>query len=166
MMPSKTQSILIGALFSTVLGTILAFVMASGGMAAVIAGTCSACLLAFAGPVVAVWHYTRTYRLTLAAGAGAGLGAITGVVGSVLSWAVTFGLRAADLLPSAMELQRRTQEVLGVDASQAPDMSGSFFASPAGELVVGIVAGLIVGAIGGAIAASVFKKGEADDYTV
>lgn len=162
-MPSKNQSILLGALVSVVLGTVLAFIAYSGGMAGMILGGCGGCLVAFVGPVVAVWHYTNTNHLTIPAGTGAGMGALTGMAGAVLSWVVTFVLRAIDVFPTAAEWQQTSQEMFGAEGGEVPDMSGSFMGSPLGELVVGLVMGAIVGAIGGAIAASIFKKGTVDE---
>lgn len=162
-MPNKTQSILLGAAVSVVLGTVLAFIAYSGGTAGMMLGGCGGCLVAFVGPVVAVWHYTSTNRLTIPAGAGAGLGAITGVAGAALSWLVTFVLRAVGVFPTAEEWQRQTQEMFGAEGAAMPAAGGSFFSSPVGELVVGLLVGAIVGAIGGAIAAAIFKKGTATD---
>ncbi len=162
-MPSKNQSILLGALVSVVLGVVLAFIAYSGSMAGMVVGGCGGCLAAFVGPVIAVWHYTNTHNLTLPAGSGAGLGAITGVAGSVLSWAVTLVLRAVGVFPTAEEVARRSSEMFGAGGTDVPDMSGSFMSSPIGELLIGLLVGAIVGAIGGAIAASVFKKGPVEE---
>ena len=162
-MPSKNQSILLGALVSVVLGTILAFIAYSGGTAGLFLGGCGGCLAAFVGPVVAVWHYTNTHRLTIPAGSGAGLGALTGLTGAALSWVITFLFRAIGVFPTAEEWQRTTQEMFGQEGAEVPDMSGSIFSSPIGELVIGLLIGAIVGAIGGAIAASIFKKGPVEE---
>ena len=158
-MPNKAPSILLGALVSLVLGVILAFIAYSGSTAGMMLGGCGACLAAFVGPGAAVWHYTNTHRLTLPVGSGAGLGAMTGMLGAVFSWAATFLLRSVGVFPTAEEWARRTQEAFGGSGADVPDMSGSFLSSPVGELLIGLVVGAIVGAIGGAVAASIFKKG-------
>ena len=169
MMPSKTTSVLIGAVVYAVVGAVMAFVAVSGGLATAALGSCGACLAAFAGPVVAVWHYVTTYKLTLPAGSGAGLGAITGLVGAVLSTALTAVLRAVDVLPTvaeAAEIQRQLFIDAGMDAAQveAQLQAGQAMSGPVVEIGIAVLSGLIVGAIGGAIAAAVVKRGE--DYEV
>lgn len=165
-MPSKTQSIVLGAVVAVVVGTLLNIVIANAGTTGLMIGGCTACLLIFIGPLVAVWHYTSTHSLTLTAGEGAGIGALTGVAGSALGWAVTYVLRLADVLPTAAEAQRQAAEAFGADPSQLPDQSGSFLSTPIGELLVGLVMGAILGAIGGAIGAAIFKKGDPLDDEV
>lgn len=171
MMPSKTTSILIGAAVYAVVGALMTFVSISGGLATAALGGCGACLAAFAGPVVAVWHYVTTYRLTLPAGSGAGLGAITGLAGAVLSTVLTFVLRAINVFPTAaeaVEIQRRLMIEAGLDAAQvdAQLAAGQAMSGPVFEIGVAVVSGLVIGAIGGAIAAAVIKRGEAEDYEV
>ena len=171
MMPSKTQSILIGALVYAVVGAVMSFIATSGGMATAALGGCGACLAAFAGPMVGVWHYVSTNKLTIPAGSGAGLGAVTGLAGGVLAYGLTQLLRVINILPTvaeAAELQRQMMIDMGVDAAEvdAQLAAGSAMSGPVAEIAISVIGGLIIGAIGGAIAASVFKKGEADDYEV
>ena len=171
MMPSKTKSILIGAVVYAVVGAVMAFVASSGNFVAAAVAGCGGCLAAFAGPATAVWHYVSTYRLTLPAGAGAGLGALTGLAGAVLSIVLTYVLRAVDVLPTAaeaMEIQREMLIAAGQDAAavDAQLEAGAALSGPVFEVGVGLLTGLIVGAIGGAIAAAVFKRGENEDDEV
>ena len=171
MMPSKTTSILIGAAVYAVVGAIMTFLATRGGLAAAALGGCGACLAAFAGPVTAVWHYVTTYRLTLPAGSGAGLGAVTGLVGAAFSTLLTYALRALNVLPTvaeAAEIQRQMMIDAGLDAAQvdAQLQAGQAMSGPLVEIGLAVVAGLIVGAIGGAIAAAAFKRGEGEDYEV
>ena len=161
-MPSKNQSILLGAAVAVVVGTLLNIVIANAGTTGMMVGGCAGCLLIFIGPLVAVWHYTSTHHLTLTAGEGAGMGAITGVVGGILGWVVTYVLRLADVIPTAAEAQERAAAAFGADPATMPQ-SDSFFSSPIGELLIGLVFGAILGAIGGAIGAAIFKKGPAVD---
>lgn len=169
MMPSKTTSVLIGAAVYAVVGALMSFVAFRGGLATMALGGCGACLAAFAGPAVAVWHYVTAHRLTLPAGSGAGLGAVTGLVGAVASTALAFALRAASVLPTpaeAADIQRRLLAEAGFDAAQvdAQVQSGQAMSGPIAEFAIALVAGLVIGAIGGAIAAAVVKRGE--DYEV
>lgn len=159
-MPSKTQSILLGATVAVVVGTLLNIVVFNAGTIGLMLGSCVGCLFIFVGPLVAVWHYTNTYNLTIPAGTGAGIGALTGLATGVLSWVVTFVLRAVNVIPTALEMQERALEAVGADPSTMPDPSESFFSTPIGELVVGLAMGAIIGAIGGAIGAAIFKKGD------
>lgn len=167
-MPSKTQSILLGALVYAVLGTVLAIVAFRGGMATQILGSCAVCLAAFAGPMVAVWHYVSTNNLTLPAGSGAGLGAITGITGALISAVLGLVLRAVDVLPTVAEVQERQREMMieqGMDPAQLDQAmaSSAWMSGPIPELIIGFLAGAIIGAIGGAIAASIFKKGGVEE---
>ncbi len=167
-MPSKNQSVLLGALVSAVLGVVLSILAFQGGMAAQMLGSCALCLAAFAGPLVAVWHYTDTNDLTIPAGSGAGLGALTGVVGAVISWVLAFALRSIGLIPTVAEIQERQRDMFierGMDPAQLDQAisSSSWMSGPIPELVMGIVVGAIVGAIGGAIGAAIFKKGPVEE---
>lgn len=168
MMPSKTTSILIGALVYAVVGAIMSFIASQGGLMTATLGGCGACLAAFAGPVVAVWHYVTTNRLTIPAGTGAGLGALTGVVGAGVAFVLGYILRALNVLPTTDELLARQRELMinaGLDPAQvdAQLAAGSAMSGPVAEVVIGVLAGLVVGAIGGAIAAAVVKRGAAYD---
>ena len=170
-MPSKPPSFVIGALVYALVGAVMSFIASSGGMATQMLGGCGLCLGALAGPMVGVWHYVSTNRLTIPAGSGAGLGAVTGLAGGVLSYVLGQLLRAIGLLPTAAEMIERQREMLidmGMDAAQvdAQLASGSAMSGPIAEIATAIIGGLIIGAIGGAIAASIFKKGEAEDYEV
>ncbi len=171
MMPSKTPSILIGALVYALVGAVMSFVATSGGMVTAALGGCGACLAMLSGPMVGVWHYVSTNRLTIPAGSGAGLGAVAGLAGGVLGYALTAVLRAIDVLPTAAEMLERQREMMigaGLDAAQVDEQlaAGSAMSGPVAEIAISVIGGLIIGAIGGAVAASVFKKGEADDYEV
>ena len=77
-MPDKNQSILMGIAIAVVV-TLLIQILTQQlltGMASSIMGIFG-CLLSFALAAVPVWHYTETHKLTIPAGAGAGMGAIT-----------------------------------------------------------------------------------------
>ncbi|MDT0630514.1 hypothetical protein RQM47_09480 [Rubrivirga sp. S365] len=163
-MPTKFPSIAIGAAVYAVLSVLLTFVSQTGGFMAQTIGGCAICLAALAGPLVAVWHYTSTYSLTVPAGTGAGLGAGAGALGGVLSGVLTLVLQAINLLPSAEEQIARTRSMMleqGGDPAQVDqqiEMMSGFTGNPAVGIVVAVVIGAVVGAIAGAIGASVFKK--------
>lgn len=149
----------------------MGFIASSGGVATAAVAGCGACLAAFSGPMVGVWHYVSTNRLTIPAGSGAGLGAVTGLAGGVLGYALTQLLRVVNVLPTAAEAIERQREMMigmGMDAAQVDQQlaAGSAMSGPVAEIAISVIGGLIIGAIGGAIAASIFKKGEAEDYEV
>ena len=166
-MPSKFPSIAIGAAVYAVLSVLLTVVGQSGGLVAQSLSGCAVCLAALAGPLVAVWHYTSTHRLTIPAGTGAGIGAGAGALGGVLAGVVALVLQAVGALPDAEEQLARTREMMlesGADPAQIDqqmELTAGLTGNPVVGIVIGIVVGAVVGAIAGAIGASVFKKGDA-----
>lgn len=165
-MPTKTPSILLGALVTTVLGLFMAVMSFSGGTAGQYLSSLICCLTGIAGAGVAVWHYANTHKLTLKAGAGAGLGALAVAVGGLISYVITEALQAVGLFPTdaeIMEQQRQQLLAQGMDPAQV-DQGLQFaqtFQGPIG-VVVNVIVLAILGAVFGAIAASVFKKGQTD----
>ena len=169
-MPSKTQSIVLGAAVAAVLSLVQVFLASQGGTTGQYLSSVFCCLVAVAGAGTAVWHYATTNRLTLPAGTGAGLGAGAAALGGVIAYVIGELLQLIGLLPSdaeAIEQARRQMADQGMD----PAMIDS--SMQMAESMTGIVGGLVnvailavLGAVVGAIAASVFKKGEAEDYEV
>ncbi|HEX8387142.1 MAG TPA: hypothetical protein VF576_13210, partial [Rubricoccaceae bacterium] len=120
-MPSKTPSIALGAAAYVVLTLGNAFLLLRGGMALQSLAGCLACLVVLAGPMLAVWHYTSTYRVTLLPGQGAGLGAVTGAVGAAVAGLIQQALMALDVHPDAAEtiaMQREQMLSQGMDPAQ------------------------------------------------
>lgn len=166
-MPSKTQSILLGAGVYAVAGLITAFIAVNGGTAGGYLAGVLCCLTALIGPFIAVWHYTSTNRLTIPAGTGAGIGAAAVVIGGVISYGITLVLQAISVYPSDAELMDRQREQLlaqGLEpeAIESAMQMGEMFSGIAGA-AINLVIAAVIGAIAGAIAASVFKKGVAGD---
>ena len=169
-MPSKTQSILLGAVVTAVLSLVQIFVATQGGTAGQYLSTVFCCLVAIAGAGTAVWHYATTHRLTLPAGTGAGLGAGATAIGSLISFALSRALQAVGVFPSDAETLEQARQQLA-DQGMDPAMIDS--SMQMAESMSGVVGGVInlvvlavLGAIVGAVAASVFKRGEAEDYEV
>ncbi|HIG74845.1 MAG TPA: DUF4199 family protein [Bacteroidetes bacterium] len=167
-MPSKSQSILIGIGTSVILGLALAFVASNAGTIGQSLAGCFSCLVALAAPMVAVWHYTSTYNLTIPAGQGAGMGAAVGAGGAVLGGVLQQLLISIGVFPDPVQRVREMYEAQGMSAEDIEQMMGmmEMFSSPVMGIVLGLVIGALVGAIGGAIGAAIFKKGGADDYEV
>ena len=170
-MPDKKPSIAIGVAAYVVLSVGVAFLSAQGGTVTQSIAGCLGCAVLLAGPVLAVWHYTSTHRVTLLAGPGAAMGAITGAVGAVLAGAIQQALMAASVLPSVAETlanQRRQMIEQGMDAAEADramafaEQLGGLTSNPVLGIVVGALLGAALGALFGALAASVFKKGPAE----
>jgi hypothetical protein len=166
-MPSKLQSILIGALFAAVIGTLLTVVQQMGDMATQqMMGTvigCITCIVYILAGLVAVWHYTSTYSLTLEGGQGAVMGLSAGALGAVIAILLGLILRAVGLLPTVAE-SIAMMEQSGMFDEMPPEqaeMTMSMVETMSGVLGWGIalLMGVIAGAIGGAIGAAVFKKG-------
>ena len=163
-MSAKLPSILIGGLVYAVLGLIGGFLASAGG-GMQYAGGAIGCLAVLIGAAVAVWHYTSTNALTLSAGQGAGLGAMAGAVGSIVSWAGQLGLVAAGIMPDPVDTARAQLVAQGMTPEQIDQAMGmaEMFSNPLIGLVVGLAIGALLGAIGGAIGAAIFKKGAAGD---
>ncbi|MEO0559720.1 MAG: hypothetical protein AAF170_16230 [Bacteroidota bacterium] len=165
-MPSKTQSILVAAVVGAVLSVLTQFLASSGGGVQYV-GSALGCISIIAVPLIAVWHYTNTHRLTLNAGSGAGLGAMASIASGLLGYIIAFGLQAVGVLPTQEEIIAAQREDLlsqGLTAEQIDQAMGfaTAMTGPVG-IIVGLVIAAVVGAIVGAIGASVFKKGTADD---
>ena len=165
-MPSKSQSVLLGAAVAAVLTLVNLFVATGGGQAGQYLSSLVCCLTAVAGAGVAVWHYTKTYSLTIPAGTGAGLGALAVAGGYLVAYVVGEVLQAVGALPSDAEVMERSrQQALdqGMDPAMV-DQSMQFAEMLQGPLgaVVSVVLLAVLGAVVGAIAAAVFKKGERD----
>lgn len=168
-MPSKTQSILLGAAIGTVLGLVQLFLASNGGTAGQYLSSAVCCLTAVFGAGGAVWHYTSTHRLTIPAGTGATMGSAALVLGAVVSGAIGWLLQLVGVVPSdEVLLERARQQALEQNPNLEPeqlDQIMQFTETMSGPLgmVAGIVVMALLGAIVGAIAASVFKKGAVSD---
>jgi len=157
-MPSKSQSILLGTAVYVVVSLILQFIgQGMGGGAATMVVGALGCLIALAIGAVPVWHYTSTHNLTVPAGTGAGMGAISLVLGAILLSLVTWLLVSAGVMPDPQEIALEQMEREGMPQEQI-DLAMQF-ANPLISAAIGAVLGAILGAIGGAIGASMFKKG-------
>lgn len=166
-MPSKSQSVLIGAAVAAVLSLVQLFIASGGGQAGQYLSGLICCLVAIGGAGVAVWHYTSTYRLTIPAGTGAGLGAMATGGGYLIAYAVGEILQAVGVLPSDEEALAAAREQLVAQGTlSAEQIEQTLEISQMFTGVLGAVVSLIllavVGAVVGAIAAAIFKKGEAD----
>jgi hypothetical protein len=159
-MTGKWTSILIGALTYVFLGTLLStFGAAAGGFGAILS-----CLVVLGSAAVAVWHYTTTNELTITGGEGAGMGALTGLIGAVIAGILGYFLISIGAVPDPMDAaieQMREQGLTEEQIEQGMGMA-EMFSSPVIGIVVGAVFGLIGGAIGGAVGAALFKKGGPD----
>ena len=155
-MPSKTQSIIIGAASYVVLGLLINFLFQGGGITAGILG----CLIPFSSGLVAVWHYAATHNLTIPAGQGAGMGALAGFAGAVVATVLVLALISAGILPDPVEAARLQMEGQGMSDEQLDSAMAMVerFSNPVG-LALGAVVGALFGAISGAIGAVIFKKG-------
>jgi hypothetical protein len=167
-MPSKTPSIALGAVAYVVLSLGAAFLVVQGGTVLGALAGCFGCLVILAGPMLAVWHYTSTHRVTLLPGQGAGLGAITGAVGAVVSGLIQQALIALDVLPDtaeAMAMQRDEMLSQGMDPAQIDsamgfaEQLGGMTSNPFMSILFGLVIGAALGALFGALASVMFKKG-------
>ena len=168
MTPSKNSSIAVGVAVYVVLGLVAAFITFSGGTATQTLGGLLSCLIGLAAPVVAVWHYTSTHSLTIPAGAGAGLGAITSAVGAVISTLLSWTFQRIGIFPTTAEMMEQQRDQMIAQGMSPEDVDGmmEMFGGMGDNLLlqlgIGVVLGAVIGAIAGAVAAAVFKKGDAE----
>ena len=166
-MPSKSQSILMGAAVYVVASLITGFIALNGGTTGQYLSSVLCCLVALAGPAIAVWHYTSTYDLTVPAGTGAGMGALTVVLGGLVSFVIQKGLQLVGAFPSDAEIIERTRDQMvarGMEPEQIDQAMGMVeMTSGVAGVAINLVVAAIIGAIAGAVAASVFKRGAIED---
>lgn len=167
-MPSKNQSILIGVAVSVVLSLALGFIAYNAGTAGQTIAGCAGCIVALAAPMIAIWHYTSTYSLTIPAGQGAGIGAAVGSIGAIVGGLLQRLLISIGVFPDPVQAARELYEQQGMSAEQIEQAMGfvETFSNPITGLVMGLVIGALVGAIGGVLGAVIFKKGSDADYEV
>lgn len=156
-MSPRSQSILIGGLVTAVLST---------SVLGLINLIC--CLGVIIGAVVAVWHYTSSQRLTITAGQGASIGALSAIVGALISTVLnlaltSLGLDFSGVFNEAMlDLFRDMMPPEQIAEMERQMREGQ----SAGQLIVSSVIAIFVfaifGAAGGAIGAALFKKGGAE----
>ncbi len=156
-MTSKWTSILIGVLAYVFLSVLLSVLAAGVGLL----GALFACLVVLGSAMAAVWHYTSTNGLTIPGGEGAGMGALTGLVGAVLGGLLGYLLISMGAVPDPTDLAVERMREQGMTREQIDQAMGmaKIFSSPVIGVLIGGVFGAIGGAVGGAIGAAVFKKG-------
>lgn len=151
-MPNKSQSVFLAG--------------AAAGVAAVLSGLiptvgeCLACLAYIAAGLVAVWHYTDRHQLTMKGGQGLSLGALAGLVATLVQTVLEQLFVLIGLKPTWLEEMRRGFEQSGLDPAQIDQMQ-ELMSSPfavVGVILIWLVLGAIAGAMGGVIGANIFKS--------
>ncbi len=156
-MPAKTQSIFLGALVIGLLGTSYLGLINLACCAGVIIGA-----------MVGIWHYTNENALTISTGQGAVMGALAGVIGAVIAFALNYLLSTIgvggleELQQSFFERFYSEEQLEAMREMQESSSSGMFKMI---GFFIGIVINSIFGAVGGAIGAAVFKKGGREPET-
>lgn len=150
-MPSKTQSILLGGLVAGLLSTSYLGLINLACCAGVIIGA-----------VVAVWHYTNTYNLTISGGQGAAMGALAAVIGAVIGGLLSYLLQFIGI-PGVQELFQGSFEQFLSEEQLEQLEAQQEMAENIGAVLLGIGINMLIyaifGAVGGVIGANVFKKG-------
>lgn len=154
-MPSKQQSVILGGVVAGLLST---------SYLGLINLLC--CAGVIIGAMVAVWHYTDTYKLTIPAGQGAVIGLLAALVGTVISLVLNYiliemGIRSDQVITQFIlnsfgdsmppEQYDAMMEQMNSEMTLSAYLANGLFAT---------VVSLVFGAIGGAIGGAVFKKGE------
>ena len=154
-MPSKQQSIILGGIVVTILST---------SYLGLINMFC--CLGVLLGSMVAVWHYTETYEITLKSGDGAKMGALAAIFGLVVAGILNYILIAVfdirhdqaiaqymlDLFGDNMPAEQYDQTIAEMNAPLT-------IRKALNGMLMGLALFPAFGAIGGILGAKMFKKG-------
>lgn len=152
-MPSKLQSIVLGAIVVTVLSTsYLGFI------------NFLCCAGVIIGALVTVWHYTSTHGVSVPPGQGAVMGLAAAALGAFLAIFTNYlmilldvrhDLFFTDMMLDAFgdQMPPAQRDELEAARDVEPTLSGQFTNG-----LIGMVISAIFGAIGGAIGASIFKS--------
>lgn len=159
-----------GGLVAAILGSAIGI----GAQSNQFIGILACCLPPIVGALLTIWHYTNTHTLTLTSGEGAGMGALSGLAGYILSIPITFALSLAGIIPSPFDTDAQLEaardrfrdqldsgQITQEQFEQMVDTTAQF-ATPTMILLfmgLALVVYAVVGAAGGAIGASLFKKG-------
>ena len=166
-MPSKSSSILLGVAVYAVFSLIIGFIAINGGQTAQYLVSALCCLAALLGPALTVWHYTSTNAVTVPAGTGAGLGAITILGGGLVNYVISRVLQMLDVYPTDAEMAERSRDQLIAQGLEPEAIESAMKMTEMMQGPIGVAATLVVlavvGALAGAVAASVFKKGPVSD---
>ncbi len=159
-MPDQKQSLILGSAIVAVLSTSYLGII-----------NCLCCAGVIAGAMVSVWHYTTNNELTISAGSGASMGAIVGLVGTLIAMIlnlalVKMGVRS-DLAVTNFIINQFGDSIPPDSLDQMIEQANSpvTIVSYIKSAWVGLIVGPLFGAIGGIIGASVFKNGT-DDLAV
>ncbi|ACY48804.1 hypothetical protein [Rhodothermus marinus] len=157
-MQEKLPSILLGGAVVGVANVLIAQIPVVGG--------CLACLLYIGAGMLAVWHYTNAYRVTLPGGQGAVMGLLAGIVAALTSGVLSILLIRIGVLPDPIAAMEASGQLSQMPPEQA-EMTVRVVRMLTGPLglLIGAVIGGLIGLIGGVIGAATFKKGPAEEDT-
>ncbi len=131
-----------------------------------VVGSCLACLLYIGAGMLAVWHYTNSYQVTLPGGQGALIGLLSGIMAALLSHVLAILLIRFGVLPDPIAMMEASGQLSQMPPEQA-EMAlriARTMAGPVG-LLIGAVIGGLIGLLGGVVGAATFKKGPTEDDT-
>ena len=170
-MQSTGTSILIGGLSCAVLSTLIqvaSTMVNSGGQNPILGAVfgCLGCLIGLTSGLIAVWHYTGEYELTLKSGEGVKLGALAGVVSALVAFLLVRVLMFMGVMPTASDVIEQLADSPGMEnAGGQLDMAVQWIEISMGwgGLIIGLVVGSLFGLLGGMMGAAMFKKGSDDE---
>ena len=165
-MQSTGTSILIGGLSCAVLTTLIqvaSTMVNSGGQNPILGAVfgCLACLIGLTSGIIAVWHYTGEYEVTIYQGDGIKIGALAGVVSALVGFLLVRILTWMGVMPTAAEIVEEMSNNPAMEnaGSQLEAMVPLYeFFMGWGGLIIGLVIGSILGLLGGMLGAAMFKK--------
>jgi len=167
-MPPSQRSYLVGGLAGSLLVVICGYLAATLAMPFNMVFSCLACLAYVSCGLVAVWHYTNEYSLTLTGGKGSALGAKAGALAGAVAPALSYILQLIGILPGPAEALREMQNNSAMDPASIEMMQGfmEFFDGPFGlifNIVLGMIFGTLLGLVGGAIGRGIWKLGDSPE---
>lgn len=170
-MQSKTTSILIGGLSCALLSTFIQIGSTTfnpAGQNPLLGAVfgCLGCIVGLTSGLIAVWHFTGEYELTLTRGEGIKLGALAGLVSAFVGWMMVQALMVLNVMPSAEDVVELMMENPALDNPEANmDMVIQWIEISMGwgGLAIALIFGPVLGLLGGMIGAAMFKKGDSDE---
>ncbi len=146
----RFTSVVLGGLAATVAVLLFSYLGSTGGFPPNPLYGCLACLSYMISGLVAVWHYTSEYSVTLSGGEGVKIGMFSGVTAGVLAAIVVFLLTVLGVMPGPEEMLEAMERsgMLDQPGAEFSVRMMEMFSGPLG-FVISLVQGTVVGGVMG-----------------